>query len=83
MASASEAIQNLFARREWIASSLALPCANASRLSQAMTEEEPAPKLKNLTSNQRDSTCPALPAKIFRFALPPNQTYIRRHPGLT
>ena len=37
IASASEAIQRPLAGRAWIASSLALPCANASRLSQAMT----------------------------------------------
>jgi hypothetical protein len=27
------------AKKEWIASSLTLPCANASRLSQAMTDD--------------------------------------------
>jgi hypothetical protein len=37
IASASEAIHGA-RMKEWIASSLTLPCANASRLSQAMTE---------------------------------------------
>ena len=32
-----EAIHQATTKKEWIASSLALPCANASRLSQAMT----------------------------------------------
>ncbi|THD56960.1 MAG: hypothetical protein E8A46_02350 [Bradyrhizobium sp.] len=37
IASASEAIHRATRKQAWIASSLALPCVNASRLSQAMT----------------------------------------------
>jgi len=37
IASASEAIHAATGNKEWIASSLRLPCANASRLSQAKT----------------------------------------------
>ena len=41
IASASEAIHRATNEEPWIASSQALPCANASRLSQAMTRRGP------------------------------------------
>jgi hypothetical protein len=45
---ASEAKQSMFPRvAVWIASSLTLPCANALRLSQAMTDNETIEQERN------------------------------------
>jgi hypothetical protein len=46
-----------------------------------MTKNMRAPKTKNRLPHQRDSTCPVVFEKIFRFCLYPNQTYNSRHPA--
>jgi hypothetical protein len=59
------------ARREWIASSLALPCANASRLSQAMTEESPCAKTENSPSTSTRFHLSSRPLKNFPLRFSP------------
>jgi hypothetical protein len=51
------------------------------RSAPANDQNRPAPKTKVLVQLQRDSTCPVVAAKIFRFASCPNQTYNSRHPA--